>query len=57
MFISQKLTIPTTTYNSLSPSIKWYENPNFCLVFEGNCLKRKKKKTYTPPNRITFFFV
>ena len=32
-----KLTTLTTTDNSLSPSIKWYGNSNFCLVFKGSC--------------------
>ena len=36
---TEKLTTPTTTDASLSPSIKWYRNTNFCLMFTGNCLK------------------
>ena len=51
--------------NSLSPSIKWYEDSNFCLIFKRNCLKQKKKKkkkkkknaTFTPANRINLFIV
>ena len=41
---AEKLSTPTTTTtdNSLSPSMKWYENSNFCLVFKGSCLKQKK---------------
>ena len=27
---SEEFTSPTTTYNCLSPSIKWYDNSNFC---------------------------
>ena len=51
---AEKLSTPTTTDNSLSPSIKWYGISNFCLVFKGSCLKQKNE-TYTPPNRIIFF--
>ena len=53
---TEKLTTPTTTDNCLSPSIKWYENSNFCLVFKGSCLKQKNA-TYAPPNIIYFFIV
>ena len=38
---AERLTTSTTTDNSLSPSIKWYENSNFCLICEGSCLKQK----------------
>ena len=51
-----KLTTPTTTDNSLSPSIKWYGNSNFCLVFKGSCLK-SKNGNYTHPSGIMFFIV
>ena len=50
---AKKLTTPTTTDNSFSPSIKWYINSNFCLVFTGSCLKQKNS-TYTRPYRIKF---
>ena len=26
----------------ISPTIKWHEDSNFCLVFKGSCLKQKK---------------
>ena len=45
-----------TTENSLSPTIKWYDNSKFCLVFKGSCSKQKNA-TYTPPNRINIFIV
>ena len=51
---AEKLTTTNTADNSFSPSIKWYRNSNFCLVFKGSCLKQKKNVTYTPPNRIIF---
>ena len=54
---TEKLTTPTTTDNSLSPSIKWYENSNFCLIIIGNCLKQKKPATFTPPNIIISFIL
>ena len=54
--LAQKLATPTTTDNNLSPSIKWYGNSNFCLVFKGSCLK-SKNATYTPPNRTNLFTV
>ena len=38
------------------PSIKCYEDSNFCLSFKGSCLKQKNS-TFTPPNRMTFFIV
>ena len=28
--LTEKRTTPSTTDNSLSPSIKWYKNSNFC---------------------------
>ena len=31
----------TTNDNSLSPSVKWSKNSNFCLLFKGSCLKHK----------------
>ena len=46
----------TTTDNSLSPSIKWYRNSNFCLVIKRNCLNQKNA-TYISPNRIIFLIV
>ena len=54
--LSKNLTIPTTTDNSLSLSITWYANSNFCLVFKWTCLKQINA-IYTPPNRIHFFIV
>ena len=38
---TEKLTTPATTIDSLSPSINWYENSNFCLSSKGRCLKQK----------------
>ena len=38
---AEKHTTPTTTDNSLYPSINWYGNSNFCLLFKGSCLKQK----------------
>ena len=49
----EKLTTPTTNDNSLSPSIKWYENSNFYLIFKGSCLKQKSATS----NIINFFTV
>ena len=53
VLLTGKLTIPTNTDNSLSPSIKWYENSNFCLISKGRCLKQKTA-TFNPPNIIFF---
>ena len=54
---AEKLSTPTTTTdNSPSPSIKWYGNSNFCLVFKASSWKQKNA-TYTSPNRIFFFFL
>ena len=38
---TENLTTPTTTDDSISPSIKWYKNSNFCSIFKGSCLKQK----------------
>ena len=38
---TKKLTTPTTTDNSLSNSIKWYENSNFCWIVKNSGLKQK----------------
>ena len=53
---AEKPTNPTTTDNSLSPTINWCEDSKSCLEFKGSCLKQKDT-TYTPPNRINFFIV
>ena len=50
---AEKLTTSSTTDNSLSPSIKWYGNSNFCLVIKVSSLKQKN--AITPPNTIYFF--
>ena len=38
---AEKRTTPTTTTNSFSPSVKWYNISNFCLIFKGICSKQK----------------
>ena len=53
---TQNSTTPTTTDNCLSPLIKGYGNSNFCLIFQGSCLKQKKV-ICTPPNNINDFIV
>ena len=50
---SEKRNTPTNTDNSLSPSIKWYENPSFCLIIKGSC-SNQKSATFTAANLITF---
>ena len=52
----EKLTIPTTTDNSISPSIKCHGDSNFCLLFNGSCLKQNNS-TCSPPNRTNCFIV
>ena len=52
---TEKFIAPTTTDNSISPSIKWYSDSHFCLIFKESCLKRKKN--FTPPIGIIFFIV
>ena len=45
---AENLTTPTTTYNnSLSPSIKWYKNSKFCLIFQESCFKKKNRKFFS----------
>ena len=51
---AEKLTASTTTDNSLSLSIKWYEKSNFCLIFKGSCLKQENTN-FAPPNIIIFY--
>ena len=51
---AEKLTTIITTVNNLSPSIKWYQNFYFCLIFKKSCLKQKNA-TVIPPNKIIFF--
>ena len=51
---TEKVTTPTTTYHSLSPSIKWYKNSNFCLIFKRSCWKRKRRNFY--PFKYNNFF-
>ena len=43
-FLAKKLTTPTTPDNSFSPTMNWYANSNFCLVFKGSLLKTKINK-------------
>ena len=50
---SEKRNTPTNTDNSLSPSVKWYENSTFCLIIIGSC-SNQKNSTYTSANVITF---
>ena len=50
---AEKHSTPTLTNNSLSPTIKWYVDSNYFLVFKGSCLEQKNA-TYTPPSRIFF---
>ena len=53
---TEKCTTPSTTDNSLSPSIKWHENSKFCLIFKGICLKQKDA-TYATNYAINVFIV
>ena len=52
---AEKRTAPTTTDNSLFPSIKWHENSNFCLIFKGSSLK--KPRNFYPSKYNNFFQV
>ena len=51
---AEKLTTSTNAGNSFSPSIKWYSNSYFCLVFNGSCLKRAQLILLLLEN---FFFI
>lgn len=51
---TENFVTPTTSNNSLSATVKWYEDSNFCLVFIGSCLKQGKA-SLTPLNIINFF--
>ena len=53
---TKKLTTPTTSDNSLSPTIELHANSNFSLVFKGSCVKQKNA-TYTHPKRINLVIV
>ena len=52
----EKLTTSTTTNSSLSPSIQWYRDSNFCVIFKESCLKQRNA-TFTPRNRINLVVV
>ena len=51
---AKNLPTATTTDNSLSPSIKWDRDSNFCFLFNRSCLK-EENATFSPPNRVNFF--
>ena len=53
---TKKLSTPTTADNSLSPSLKWYENSTFWLIFKGSCL-RQNSTTFTSPNMKDFLVI
>lgn len=40
---TENFVTPTTSNNSLSATVKWYEDSNFCLVFIGSRLKQEKE--------------
>ena len=40
---NENFVTPTTSNNSLSATVKWYEDSNFCLVFIGSRLKQEKE--------------
>lgn len=48
---AETFTTLTSTDNSLSPSIEWYEKSKFFMTFKGNCLKQKIA-AITSPNII-----
>ena len=52
---AEQLTTRTAINNTLSPSIKWYQNSIFCFIFRGSCLK-EKNGTFTSPNVIIILF-
>ena len=41
---AEKRITPATAENILFPSIKWYENSNFCLVFKESYFKQTNKQ-------------
>ena len=43
---AEKIPSHNTTDNSLSPSISWNGNSNFCISFKGSRLKQKKRNFY-----------
>ena len=51
---TKNLPTPTTADNNLFPSIKWYENSNYCLICKGSYLTQKNA-TFNPLNRTSFF--
>ena len=40
---TENFVTPTTSNNSLSATVKWYEDSNFCLVFIESRLKQEKE--------------
>ena len=55
-FLSESIVTPSTTNNSLSPSIKLNRNLKFYLVYKVICLKQSKT-TFTHQNTIIFIIV
>ena len=53
--LTEKIVTPTTANNNLFPEVKWYGDSNFCLVFNGSCLK--EQKTFNPSGVINLFIV
>ena len=54
---AEKITALITADKCLSPSIEWYENSNFCLIFNWSYLKKEKNKAFSPANIINLFIV
>ena len=56
-FSAGKRTTPTIADNSFSPSIKWYKNSNFGLIFKGSCLKQQTQVLLLQIQYIFLFFM
>ena len=51
----EKIFTPTSTYNNLSPTIKWYRDSKFCLKLRRSNLKEKSNFYSSKYNK--FFIV
>ena len=54
---TEKIPSHTTVVNSLSPSISWNGNPNFCISFKGSRLKQKKTQLLLLEIEQNFFYI
>ena len=53
--LTERIVIPATSNNSLSPKIKYHADSKCYSIFKGKCLKHDKV-ALTPPKRVNLFY-